>query len=480
MGYKYNITEYKILPVEVIRKIHEISLDVLENIGFQVPNVKIINLLYQSGAKIDKKNNIVKVSADLVEKSIKNAGKKHILYGRNKENKAEFGYDMFNFNGSSGQFAIINKDGVRKPPTTKDLDDAIKIGEKLSFINITGAMVIPADIPQNVVDVYTFYKLLSTTSKPFTAWIFNGKSARVIIEMMQIVAGSKEELQQYPFYETFIEPVSPLSYRADSLDILVEFANAGLPVGFSPMVQVGATGPCSVIGTIIQENAEILSGIVMAQVLKEGLPISYGGIAHVFDMRNQTIAFGSAEQTIMSAALIQLGRYYGFPVYSNTGLTDSNIIDAQYGIEASATLSFGSLSRSDIFGHLGICGEDSAASLLKLIIDNELAGYFIRILSGFSYIDFDDIFKEIKNAGIGGNYLPSPMTLKNFKNEIWYSELFIRLPWGSWINNGEKNITETAALKMSKLLNEDMENDALEKSIFKELKKILKFYDLKV
>ena len=217
----------------------------------------------------------------------------------------------------------------------------------------------------------------------------------------------------------------------------------------------------------------------MSQVLKEGLPVSYGGISHVFDMRNQTISFGSAEQAIMSAALIQLGRYYGFPVYSNTGLTDSNLIDAQYGIEAPATLSFGSLSRSDIFGHLGIRGEDSAASLLKLIIDNELAGYFIRILSGFSYIDFDDIFKEIKNAGIGGNYLSSPMTLKNFKNEIWYSELFTRLSWGSWVNNGEKNITETAALKMNQLLNEDVENNALGKSIFKELEKILKFYDLK-
>ena len=64
------------------------------------------------------------------------------------------------------------------------------------------------------------------------------------------------------------------------------------------------------------------------------------------------ISFGSPEQALMAAAITELGKSYGFPVYNNTGLTDSKMIDAQFGIECAATLTFGALSRADIFGHL--------------------------------------------------------------------------------------------------------------------------------
>ena len=48
------------------------------------------------------------MSSNIVCKAIELAGKKHILFGRKKENTAEFGYDMFNFNGSSGQYQLVD------------------------------------------------------------------------------------------------------------------------------------------------------------------------------------------------------------------------------------------------------------------------------------------------------------------------------------------------------------------------------------
>jgi trimethylamine--corrinoid protein Co-methyltransferase len=427
MGFDLNIEKYEILSKEDIDRINDISFKILEEIGIKINHAGLLDRLKNEGIDVDLKSSKVKFSRELVLDSIEKSNKKHILYGRNRTNKAEFGYNKFNFNGSSGQHLILDqKTKKTRRPKLSDLKDSIIIGESLENINIVGAMVVPSDIPQDSVDIITAYELLAGTSKPFSSWIFSGESARIIIEMMQIVAGGKEELKKYPPYEVFIEPISPLTYRKNSIEIMLEFIDAGLPIGFSPMVQMGASGPFSFSGVLALENAEILSGITMTQILNPGHPVTYGGIAHIFDMKNQTISFGSPEQALISIALTNLGKYFDFPVYSNTGLTDSKNIDTQSGFETAATLLAGSMAGSDIFGHLGISGADYAADLTKLIIDNEFAGYIIRILSGFNIKDLEDSYKEILNIGISGNFLSSDMTLNNFRKIIWYPELFQR------------------------------------------------------
>lgn len=478
MGFKCNIPKYSILSKKDINIIDDFSIKILKNIGVKIPHKNIINILYEKGANIDK--NIVKFPEELVREAIEIAGKKHILYGLNRDNKAEFGYGMLNFNGSGGQYQIVDQKSLKRHnPTIEDLKLSIKIGDSLENINIVGAMVVPSDISPEITDIITFYYLLTGTSKPFTGWVFSRESAKVIIEMMEIAAGSKEELKNFPFYEIFIEPISPLSFRKESLEILLEFANAGLPIGFSPMVQVGATGPCSLIGTIAQENAEILSGITIAQCIKPGLPVSYGGIPHIFDMKAQMISFGSPEQALMAAAMTQVGKFYGFPVYNNTGMSDSKCVDAQYGIESAATLAFGALAGGDIFGHLGISGADNAANLTQLIIDNEMAGYFLRLFSGLNISEIDEAYEEIVNEGIGGNFLGNDMTVKNFRREIWYPHLFDRLPWDSWKMNKGENIIEKA-IEKEKTIKSINKIPPIEDYKLLELKKILKIKNIKI
>jgi trimethylamine--corrinoid protein Co-methyltransferase len=234
------------------------------------------------------------------------------------------------------------------------------------------------------------------------------------------------------------------------------------------MVQMGASGPFSFSGVLALENAEILSGITMTQILNPGHPVTYGGIAHIFDMKNQTISFGSPEQALISIALTNLGKNFDFPVYSNTGLTDSKNIDTQSGFETAATLLAGSMAGSDIFGHLGISGADYAADLTKLIIDNELAGYIIRILSGFNIKDLEDSYKEILNAGISGNFLSSNLTINNFRKIIWYPELFQR----STQDTGDRIIDKALEKKESILNNPRLL--PLDKKTDNELRRIIK------
>ena len=473
MGSKRNLPIYKIISEDAISKISDASFDILENVGVRIPNDRIWKSLLEFGAQVNMDTSIVKMSSSIISKAIKLAGKKHILFGRKKENTAEFGYNMFNFNSSSGQYKLVDQQSLKRiDPKINDLRKAIRIGDYLKNIDIVGAMVVPSDIRPELRDVYSFLELMDGTVKPFTGWIFNGRSAKAIIEMLKTVSGSSENLRKYPPYEAFIEPISPLSFRPEGIDILMEFAKENLPVGFGPMVQAGLTGPINLAGTISLENAEILACIVIAQSINPGLPVTYGGIPHIMDMRTSMISFGSPEQGLMAAAITQLARSYGFPVYNNTAMTDSKIPDLQSGIERASTLMMGVLSGGDIFGHLGISGADNAASITQLIIDNEMAGYVKRIMSSFEINENTISLDDIKKAGIGGNFIMMEKTLKDFKKEIWYPEIFDRFTWVAWEAKGKKSIIDTAMEIEAEILKKH-EQSFLEESLRKECESII-------
>ena len=121
------------------------------------------------------------------------------------------------------------------------------------------------------------------------------------------MAGTREELELRPPAFPFLEPISPLSFAFDGLDLLFETCKVPLPVPIGPMAQVGATAPGTLAGTLAQENAEILAGICVTQLIRAGTPVCYGGIPHAFDMRTTQLIFAGPEQALMAVAMTQMG-----------------------------------------------------------------------------------------------------------------------------------------------------------------------------
>lgn len=445
----------KIISSKEISDIHDVSLNILGKIGIRVNHSEIFDILGDAGAVVDKKTKIVKFPENMVTESIQKAGKKHTLYGRNPRNVAKFGYEDQLFLSSGGQYLWIDETtGKRRPGTLEDVKAAILLGDALKEINIVGAFILPAEIPSKVRDIHQYAELIKYTGKPCFAWINNGKSAKYIIEMLKVVAGGEVQLRNKPITSAFIEPISPLQLGEEGLEILVEFARAGLPVGFGPMAMTMATAPATLAGTIAQENAEILAGITISQLLSPGLPVTYWGIPHIFDPATGNISFGSPEQGIMAVALTQIAKSYGFPVGVNVGLTDSKLLDVQNGLERGMTLLLGALAGADIFGHMGIVGADQGASLAELVINNEMIGYLKRIMKGFEVNKEALAFEVIERVGIGGHFLGDEHTLRHFKEELWFPSLFDRNNWELWKGKEGNSILERATKKKEEILKE--------------------------
>jgi len=314
-------------------------------------------------------------------------------------------------------------------------------------------MAQPEEVPETYRDVFLTAELVKGTTKPTRCWVRNGRTARYILEIYRTIAGGDAALRQRPMIEAFLEPISPLRLPKDGLDIVAEFARAGQPVSIGPMAMTSGTAPATLAGTLAQENAEILAGIVVTQLLQPGTPITYGGIPHIMDPRTSICSFGSPEQALMAVAMVQMARFYGFGVYINVGLTDAKLPDAQAGIEKASSMLLGVLAGADTFGHCGICGTDHGASLLWLFVDNELMDYVKRIARGFE-VNADTLAAEIVNiVGPGGNFLAEQHTIEHFRRELWLpGAVWTRQSFAAWESEGHTSIADRVLREVNRIL----------------------------
>lgn len=435
--------ESKILSKNEIEKIHSASLFILENVGVHIPHDEILNRFEKIGANVNFKEKRVRIPHHIVMESIAKAGKKFTLYGMDVANKAEFGVGMKNFNSTGGQAFWLEEIGTeRRYSNLNDVKTATKFGHILNQITIPGAMADPQEIPIQWRALEIVNQMIKYTDKPITFWFYDRASTKYLMEILIAARGDSTMARKYPLFQPLFEPVSPLSFPYNGIDLLFETAKFDLPVQIGPMAQMGVSAPCSIAGTLAQENAEILSAICITQLIKPGLPICYGGICHAFDMRSIGTIFGGPEQAIFSIAMTQLGKYYGFPVYINAGLTDSKAVDAQAGLECGITLSAGFSANADIFGHLGICGMDQAASIDMLMMQSEIISY-IESMNRDLIINEDTLgLNLIENIGPKGSFLKSMHTLQNYRKELWLPNIINRQDYTSWSEAGKPSLKD--------------------------------------
>src|SRR5690606_14355844 len=133
-----------------------------------------------------------------------------------------------------------------------------------------------------------------------------------------MIAGSREALRERPII-SFVTcwTVSPLRYAPETVEVLTEVVRQELPVFLSSAPQSGATSPASLAGTLVQINAEELSGLVYTQLLRPGAPVVLGYVPSVSDLRTGNFVGGAPEFAMMHAAVAQLGQFYGLPVYNS-------------------------------------------------------------------------------------------------------------------------------------------------------------------
>lgn len=456
-----------------IEQLHQASLSILSRTGVHVPHREVLDLFQQVGAEVDRAGSIVKISEQLVVDSLQSAGKSFTLFGRDRTRKAHFGKGTRNYNTIFGEAHWVDDDMNRRFATLEDVRTAARFADALPWVNFVGSMSDPHEIPVEHRCVRVAAEMLKNTSKPIGFWFHDRKSAKYLLELFTIAAGSEQQAKQYPFTYPLLEPITPLRFPYQGLDLLFETCRQNIPVAIGPMAQTGATAPGTLAGTLALENAEILAGICIVQLVGPGTAVCYGGIPHALDMRTTQMIFAGPEQALMAVAMTEMGKYYGLPVYINVGLTDSKIPDAQAGIESGITLACGAMAGEDVFGHLGICGVDQASSLLMLTMQHEVIAYIERMMSGVEISEETLALDIIDQVGHGGNFLAEEHTARHFRNELWFPGLLDRRFFNAWMNDGMKDMRERCR-EMKREILDNHEPEPMDEDKVREIERLVK------
>ena len=409
-----------IMTPHEVQLVHETSLKILSEIGMSVPNREVLKKCEDIGGIVDYEKQTVKIPVKVMEDLIEKI--------QAKSKRDDSVKNKLNGSISTQVFYFDYETKTRRYGVMDDIYKGIKLIDTLKNFWGTSAIVVPSDVPANISDVKAFHAVYSYAKKEGGTFILTKTGAKYIVEMSKAMGRG---------CGYFLETVSPLQYRKESLEIALEMSKMGCGISVGPMVIGGAIGPITIAGNCALQNAEILGSMFIGNALTGQLQFGYGCFNHSMDLKTMVCSFGSPNQALLGMAAGQMGRFYGLSSVSNSGLTDSLIPDFQAGFEKASSAVFSLLAGNCGIGGQGIVGADQGVSLEQLVIDNEWMDMYNYIMSGFEVNEDTLAYDVIKEVGIGGNYIAEEHTVRHIKDSYKASRLFNRDNYEIWNMNGK-------------------------------------------
>lgn len=301
-------------------EIHLATLEVLQKTGMFVEDAEALEAFADNGATVDKQKKIAKLPPYMVEDAIRSAPPKIFLAGRNPKNDFVMENTRVGFtNFGEGVQVVDTETGELRKSTKQDVADTAKVVDYLDEIDVYLRAVGAHEVPQEVAPLHNAEAFLPNTSKHCFIGPINGYNVKKLVEMAAVIAGGKDKLKDRPLLSFNTCPVSPLKLVKDACEIIMEGARNGITVNVLSMAMAGGSTPVNMAGTLVDHNAEVLSGIVLGQLTEKGTPMIYGSSTTAMDLRYGTAAVGSPECGMINAAVARLGNYYGLPTWAAGG-----------------------------------------------------------------------------------------------------------------------------------------------------------------
>jgi len=463
----------KFLDKNEIEKIHYASLQVLDEAGVSIQDTDFLGFLADAGAIVDCNKKRARIPSALVNESLKKAPKQMTFFARDPRHDVKFEGGGIYAHPTGGAANVLDLDsGTARSATRKDVEDLTKVVDALSNIHTQVMIAYPNDVAERLRDIYAVEAVLRNTGKNFDATPYNDESFKFIIEMIKAVQG-EEELMKRPIITASASPTSPLQFSAEVTKITTRATKYNLPIAVLPCPLAGATSPVTLAGTLVQQNAEMLAGITMVQLLNPGNPVQYSPRCIPLDMLTGQACYG-IEATMMNVGCVQLAQYYGLPcdVY---GLdTDSKILDEQAGLERAMAGLLPALAGANSLSGAGCIEGGITASYEQLVIDDEIFGMIFRAAKGIDISEeklaVDVIMKVARESS---NFLEQKHTLKHFQSEYFRPRLASKDARARWEKTGSKSIVEVAREKVRKILAEHQPLQ-LDEDVRKKVEEIVK------
>ncbi len=444
--------QLKFLSDDQIRQVHGAVLRVMQEVGVRMAHEPALKVMADAGCHVDFDKRIVRTPEHVLNRALADAPSQFTLHGQRAEHDLVVNTDnIYTIGGSSALF-VLDLEGRRHPATLEDLIDLTRLQDGLANLHVMHGIVNPQDIPQPGFDRILYANVVPNTTRNYYSQGTGAKSIRDQVDMAAVQLGSSEEFARRPNFTIVVCMISPLLQPAMRLEELMACAELGVPVYVEVDAQLGGTGPVTIAGTLVEQCANVLTGIVLAQVLRPGLPCIFAIASGSFDMSTGNYSGGSPEAAVLHAATAQMARFYDLPFQGGTGI-DATIPDAQAGYERALQVLTNALAGTN-FIHLsiGMIEQMLLASYEQCVIDDEILGAAFHIAKGLEVSGETLAVDAIKEVGPGGQFLDHPHTLRHFRQVNWFAKLTCRQKWDNWQASGGKSMRERAGERARHIL----------------------------
>jgi len=429
----------KVLSLSDMDKIHNAALTVLQNTGLKIHGKFLLDILHEYGCKVDFEKMRVWFDPSLVEKQI--AAQKHKykqvrsslwdpFCDEMPQDDIAYPDDFIIDYGFTVPHVLDMNSNIVRSPTQEDQLELILLGNAIDGVRAINSNVVANNFPSSFEVIEAAKTLLLNTSKPGWVGVYNAVQTRYLAELAQLFTGNNEYVLKTapPLFAHAYCTTSPLKIDARTCEVLEEAIKYAFPVNFAPMPIMGMTTPITVAGSVVVATAEILGGITAVSLINPDLNFYSTSITSEVDMRTLAPCFATPSAVLTDAALHQLFKFkYGIVHNVDPAYVEGNTPSIQatfakmfrLGMQAqtvSMPLPIGLLSRGSVF------------SGIQAMIDLDIAKAMYMFSRGIDTSDESlavGLINELEFCQ-SENYLTSDLTLENYAELLWQSDVFDR------------------------------------------------------
>jgi trimethylamine--corrinoid protein Co-methyltransferase len=446
----------RLLSEPSIARIHEAALQILERTGMQIDHEGALERLAAAGARVDGRARRVRFPRELVETTLAGVPRPITYHGRSAADDLTLTVDgplTARVPGGATNYIDLET-GENRRARIEDWIELARLTDALPNVGLIATMHC-GDVPAATSDIHSVHALLRSTGKCFIHNAFSAANQRVILELLEVVAGGRDALAARPFMHQQASVISPLFLNEDDAEQLITATEWGIPLDLPLMSIVAVSSPITLAGTLAQTLAEYLGPLVLAQIVRPGHPMAFFIDPVAGDLRTGNAIFAAPESALLVGAICQIGaERYGFPPQA-IGLDSDGFTAGQTMFQKAQMLAFQVLAGGRQIVGAGSVESCMALSPLQLVIDDELMTIAARWARGIVVDDEHLALDAIDRVGPRGSFLMDDHTMAHLRDgELIELPLAERESRQVWESTGRRTIESKARERARKLLAE--------------------------
>jgi trimethylamine--corrinoid protein Co-methyltransferase len=409
-----------VLDDGLLSRIVDEAKRVLAEVGLEVRGQTLRERLLATGLRLDARGERVLFPPEVVEEALRQAPSSFTLYDRAGRPHAEIGGDRVHFiPGSSGLRLLDHRTNVTRDATSHDFVEYVRLTDGLPNIPYLATAFSTGDVPADVSDAWRLYMCLVNSEKPVVSGAFTEHGVPRMVELMQLFRRDRADLIARPSSIFTVTATGSFRYGEDSCQNLIDCVEAGIPVEIVPVTLMGLIAPVTLVGATVFHTADVLGGITMAQLIRPGAPVIFGGAPATFHMKAASSPMAAIEALHLDVAYVQVGKSLGLPTQAYMALSDAKAIDAQAGAETFASAVLAALAGVNSVSGPGMLDFVLVFSLAKLVLDNELCGQALHFLRPIEPKDDIPVTELVTHLLAENHLIMAEHTTRHWPEELW-------------------------------------------------------------